>query len=237
MNEDMKKLIEFHLNREGMEVGVSKEEATHNLHNVFMPTVLEMESSGNYQAVNIPQEGKEATSAKGGFQFVAGSVQPAINRLSRRIGMKPWMKEAIQHKDASKLTEEQQQLMFMADVLEKDGSDSFMKKVMEGDKQGSMDAYYKLHHTAPDDATKKRAKKVFGEVYGERLTGDKEGDNMLTNDGKGIVKEGSKEHLELMQKQTNQVLSDEVAKGLTLKETMRIGLGFEQQLNSDRNKE
>lgn len=231
MNEDMKKLIEFHLNREGMEVGVSKEEATHNLHNVFMPTVLEMESSGNYAASN------NTTTAKGGFQFVEGSVQPAINRLSRRIGMKPWMEEAIQHKDASKLTKEQQQLMFMADVLEKDGSDSFMKKVMEGDKQGSMDAYYKLHHTAPDDATKKRAEMIFGEVYGKRLTGDQEGDNMLTNYGKGIVKKDSKEHEELMRQQSNQVLSDEVAKGLTLKEVMRIGLGFEQKQNNERNKE
>lgn len=33
-----------------------------------------------------------------------------------------------------------------------------MTKVMEGDKQGSMDAYYKLHHTAPDEATKKSRK-------------------------------------------------------------------------------
>ena len=154
----MSQLVDWHLDRLEIE---DKASAKHNLLNVFMPTVLEMESSGNYQAVNIPQEGKEATTAKGGFQFVEGSVEPALNRLERRIGKQDWGEELREHKDASKLTEQQQQLLFMGDLLEKKGSDKYMKQVMAGDKQGSMDAYYKLHHTDPDVKTKLRTEEEF----------------------------------------------------------------------------
>ena len=47
----MSQLVDWHLDRLEIE---DKASAKHNLLNVFMPTVLEMESSGNYQAVNIP---------------------------------------------------------------------------------------------------------------------------------------------------------------------------------------
>ena len=106
----MQKLINFHLDRLGIE---DKESATFNLKNVFMPTVLEMESSGDYQAAN------KVSTAKGGFQFIEGSVVPALNRLERRIGKQDWGSELRKHKDASKLSPEQQQLLFMADMLEK----------------------------------------------------------------------------------------------------------------------
>jgi hypothetical protein len=234
--DDMQKLINFHLDRLDIK---DKKSATFNLKNVFMPTVLEMESSGDYKAVNIPQEGKEATSAKGGFQFVAGSVVPALNRLERRIGKQDWGKELRQHKDASKLSPEQQQLLFMADMLEKDGSDQYMIKVMQGDKKGSMEAYYKLHHTAPDEATIKRANEIFGEVYKEEDMSKKEptgkgileedGDNYLTNYGSGII---PKSELPEMQ-QANQVLSDEVGMGFGLDQVMYYGFNLRKEKNKE----
>lgn len=219
--DDMQKLINFHLDRLGIE---DKESATFNLKNVFMPTVLEMESSGDYKAVNIPQEGKEATSAKGGFQFVAGSVVPALNRLERRIGKQDWGKELRQHKDASKLSPEQQQLLFMADMLEKDGSDQYMTKVMQGDKKGSMEAYYKLHHTAPDEATIRRANQVFGEVY--------KGDDMSKENESMNVKpvQGEKEK---QMEEANQVLSDEVGMGFGLDQVMYYGFNLKKEKNKE----
>ena len=219
--DDMQKLINFHLDRLGIE---DKESATFNLKNVFMPTVLEMESSGDYKAVNIPQEGKEATSAKGGFQFVAGSVLPALNRLERRIGKQDWGKELRQHKDASKLSPEQQQLLFMADMLEKDGSDQYMTKVMQGDKKGSMEAYYKLHHTAPDEATIRRANQVFGEVY--------KGDDMSKENESMNVKpvQGEKEK---QMEEANQVLSDEVGMGFGLDQVMYYGFNLKKEKNKE----
>ena len=219
--DDMQKLINFHLDRLDIE---DKESATFNLKNVFMPTVLEMESSGDYKAVNIPQEGKEATSAKGGFQFVAGSVLPALNRLERRIGKQDWGKELRQHKDASKLSPEQQQLLFMADMLEKDGSDQYMTKVMQGDKKGSMEAYYKLHHTAPDEATIRRANQVFGEVY--------KGDDMSKENESMNVKpvQGEKEK---QMEEANQVLSDEVGMGFGLDQVMYYGFNLKKEKNKE----
>ena len=219
--DDMQKLINFHLDRLDIK---DKKSATFNLKNVFMPTVLEMESSGDYKAVNIPQEGKEATSAKGGFQFVAGSVVPALNRLERRIGKQDWGKELRQHKDASKLSPEQQQLLFMADMLEKDGSDQYMIKVMQGDKKGSMEAYYKLHHTAPDEATIKRADKIFGEVY--------KGDGMSKENELINVKpvQGEKEK---QMEEANQVLSDEVGMGFGLDQVMYYGFNLRKEKNKE----
>ena len=213
--DDMQKLINFHLDRLGIE---DKESATFNLKNVFMPTVLEMESSGDYQAAN------KVSTAKGGFQFIEGSVVPALNRLERRIGKQDWGTELRKHKDASKLTPEQQQLLFMADMLEKKGSDQYMTKVMQGDKQGSMDAYYKLHHTAPDEATKKRAEKIFGEVY--------KGDNM-SKEQKPEEMQPIQTDREQQLEQANQVLSDEVAKNFTLDQVMYYGFGFEKKPNKE----
>ena len=211
----MNQLVDWHLDRLGIE---DKDSARHNLLNVFMPTILEMESSGNYQAAN------KVSTAKGGFQFIEGSVEPALNRLERRIGTQDWGAELRKHKDASKLTPEQQELLFMADMLEKKGSDEYMRKVMSGDKQGSMDAYYKLHHTAPDDATIKRAEKIFGEVYkeedmsekgpmGKRIVGE-EGDNYLTNYGSGTIpKSELRERIRLGE--LTQVQSDDLARGFS----------------------
>jgi len=223
----MGELVDFHLNRMEIE---DKPRARHNLLNVFMPTVLEMESSGNYQAVNIPQKGKEATSAKGGFQFVAGSVVPALNRLERRLGKQEWGADLRKHKDASKLTPQQQQLIFMADLLEKDGSDKYMKEVMKGDKQGSMDAYYKLHHTAPDEATTKRAEDLFGQVYNA--------------DDKEITYRNSMHYknqtMEQVMMETNQVASDQIGRQLVgfkgLVRTLQLMFGLEPGSNDEQNK-
>lgn len=121
-----------------------------------------VESNGNLTAKNIPQKGKEATSASGKYQFVKDSIEPAVNRLERTLGMQPWMAKVLKDKDVTALDDEQQTLLFMGDMLEKTGSDKYMKKIMaSGDSEAMLQAYYKLHHTKPDAATKTRAISYF----------------------------------------------------------------------------
>lgn len=146
---DLEALLTTHADR----LGVDKERAMANAID-FADIVGLVESGGNPTAKNIPQQGKEASSASGTYQFIQDSVEPAVNRLKKYIGMKDWMKSALMHKDASRLSPSQQTLLFLGDLLEKDGSDKYMKGILEsGDMMDMENAYMNLHHTKPDQAT------------------------------------------------------------------------------------
>lgn len=149
---DLRKLINTHAER----LGISKDKAYNNALD-FADIVGLVESNGDPRARN-----KEST-ASGTYQFVQGSVEPAIKRLEKYIGMKPWMKSAVVHKDASRLTPSQQTLLFLGDILEKEGSDEYLKSILDsGDLKAMEGAYMKLHHTAPDMETIKNwNKKVY----------------------------------------------------------------------------
>lgn len=103
------------------------------------------------------------TSAEGLYQFVDGSIEPAINRICRTLPREQWMTDVIRHKDMDRLTRDQQTLMFIADILEKRGGDKYTKGIMTGDKNAMLQAYLVLHHTSPDQATKKRAERIIYE--------------------------------------------------------------------------
>ena len=105
--------------------------------------------------------GKNPTStAKGLYQFINGSVGPAVVRAARTVGMLKWMQEALEHRDFNRLNWEQQTLLFLADVLEKKGGDRYMRPVLAtGSLEAMEQAYYKLHHTAPDEMTIKNWKR------------------------------------------------------------------------------
>jgi len=135
-------------------LGVKYETATKNLKE-FARLVGQIENDGKLTGKN------PKSTASGLYQFIEGSVEPAVNRLKRHIGMQPWMEKALAQKDAGSLTREQQTLLFLADLLEKKGSDPIMKKVLAGDYDAFLQAYLKLHHTAPDAATLKRAKEII----------------------------------------------------------------------------
>lgn len=151
------------INKHATRLKVKPDVAMKNMTN-FANFVGHMESGNNLKAKNVPQKGKEASSASGKYQFVNESIKPAINRLERTLGMEDWMKELLVHKDITKLNDEQQTLVFLGDLLEKDGSDKYMKKIMStGDSKAMLQAYYKLHHTNPDVATRKRALKIIKE--------------------------------------------------------------------------
>jgi hypothetical protein len=111
------------------------------------------ESSGEYDAVNIPEKNKEATTAKGAYQFVKGSVLPALKRLEKRIGKRDWIDKAKEHKDIFKLTPLQQDALFLGDIMEKrikktkGLGDKYIKRILKGDVKAMKDLYRIGHHT------------------------------------------------------------------------------------------
>lgn len=131
------------------------------------PSILNMEyfatKVGLIENNGRTQGDNPTTSAEGLYQFVDGSIEPAINRVCRTIPREQWMTDVIRHKDMDRLSRDQQTLMFIADILEKKGSDKYTKKIMEGNKEAMLNAYLVLHHTNPDQETKRRAERIIYE--------------------------------------------------------------------------
>tara|TARA_R100000008_G_scaffold33919_1_gene19184 strand:+ start:4197 stop:9224 length:5028 start_codon:yes stop_codon:yes gene_type:complete len=150
---DLDLLIGKHLDRLDVKQE-DRNEARKNL-NDFAKRTRDTESAGfgGYTAVNQPVGDKEATTAKGAYQFVEGSIVPALNRLKKYIGEKDWMTKAREHKDIFKLTPKQQDLLFYGDILdktvgkEKGRGDKYLKKIIKGDKKAMFDLYKEGHHT------------------------------------------------------------------------------------------
>ena len=157
---DLDYLIGEHLDRLKVKQE-DRNEARKNLAE-FAKRTRDTESAGfgGYTAVNQPVGDKEATTAKGAYQFVEGSIVPALNRLKKYIGEKDWMTQAREHKDIFKLTPKQQDLLFYGDILdkrvgkEKGRGDKYLKKIIKGDKKAMFDLYKEGHHTGelPEEA-------------------------------------------------------------------------------------
>jgi muramidase (phage lysozyme) len=117
-----------------------------------------MESNFNPKAKN------PKSTAAGLYQFTEDSLVTAVNRLANTIGedkLPQWASEARKHKDARKLSEKEQQILFYADMFQKKGSDNLLKKVLvEGDGDAMVEYYSKLHHTDVDKPTQKRIDKI-----------------------------------------------------------------------------
>lgn len=126
---------------------------------LFADIVGLIENDGKLKGTNRPQKGKKGSTAKGLYQFVDQSVPPAMRRLRRHVDY-DWVREDANPND---LTWNQQTMMFIADVLEKKGSDKLMRRVMEdaNDTEAIKQAYYQLHHTKPDANTKKRTERIL----------------------------------------------------------------------------
>jgi hypothetical protein len=154
--DDLYILVERAANRLGIDPAVAFANAIK-----FAKLVGIAENSGKLQGENKPQKGKEKSSAKGLYQFVDDSVVPAKNRLER-IGL------TISKINPNDMSWEEQTALFLADMLEKEGSDRFMRGVLEsGDSNSMANAYLVLHHTDPSDKkTYERTKEIFyGDIY------------------------------------------------------------------------
>ena len=182
-NPEYNKLLNIHLNRLGID---DKEKATQDL-NELASFILESESDGNFNAVNLNKKGEiTETSARGGYQFKPLSVDPAVVRLERRLGRLPRFDEVRKTGDVRSLSPEDQTLLFMADILEKTAYinneprpgygdklfNDFLTADNKKDKQkAAYEIYEILHHTQIDGTipriakfqTKRKLKKYFNE--------------------------------------------------------------------------
>ena len=165
-------LINTHLDR----LGFNTDDAKGRL-DILANTISEIESNSNPKAVNIPQKDKEQTSAKGMFQYVDGSINPAINRVEKYTGEVEWLKDLKEGKiDIRDLTPEQQTTLFFGDILEKTiggksgYGDKLFKQLLDPNstpeqiKDAIRKLYYEGHHTAPDEATKKRVENILNKL-------------------------------------------------------------------------
>ena len=101
------------------------------------------------------------TNAGGKFQFIESennnSLTVGLNRLSAEKedgsgyvyfdGELPqWVIEAQNHKDVTKLDNDQQTSLFLANLHQQKGTNSLFKKISEGDNKAKVDMYIKHHH-------------------------------------------------------------------------------------------
>ena len=177
--EDFDKNLMFNkvIERLGVE-SKDQEEAIKNLEQ-FAELTRNTESSNNYKAENIPVGKKKKTSAKGAYQFLDGSIVPAINRLERLIGEQPWMTDLRKSNNIFSLTDKQQDLLFFGDMFEKTVDktkglgDNLLKKIVKGDKNAMFEMYKKAHHTGklPPEAEKNARRKFLQEDNNKKQGG------------------------------------------------------------------
>jgi len=150
-------------------MGTDYDESTENALR-FSTFVGLIENSGQTYGANIPEEGVEQTNAQGLYQFIddddkgQSSWQTGLNRAKKYLGPQDWISESYEYgKGGVNLaTRNQQTAVFLADLLEQKGSDDYMRPILEGDTDGWVDTYLKLHYKGtPTPATIKRAEEVY----------------------------------------------------------------------------
>jgi len=112
-----------------------------------------IESDNNHQA------SAGTTSAKGVYQFTDASVHTAKQRMWNMGFEAEYIREI--DNNPHNWTDEHADSMFLANMFAQRGSDALLKKVGKGDIDAMKTAYYKFHHTDPDNATKKRVDNII----------------------------------------------------------------------------
>ena len=137
------------------DVGIPAEEMESSYRNLtdWANQVRHVESDNN------PMASPGTTSAKGVYQFVDASVPVAKQRM-KNMGYNEDFIDNISD-NPQEWNDEQANAMFFGNVFAQDDSDPILKRIALGDLQARQDAYYKFHHTAPDEATKKRVMKLM----------------------------------------------------------------------------
>ena len=122
----------------------------------------------NIESDDNPRAAAKTSSAKGVYQFTDDSVDTGRNRMrtlgyNERPDWNPFTEEFIRSiKDnPQEWSDEQADAMFLANMFSQTGSDRFMKGIGAGSLQDRKDAYYKFHHTNPDDATRSRVDDIM----------------------------------------------------------------------------
>lgn len=154
-------LLTRHLGR----LGADSPEARSRLAELASKVAM-IESDGNMRAKN------KDSSATGLYQFLVddskgqSALQTAVKRTKKYV-QADWLDEVARTGKVEDLSAEKQTILFLGDILEKEGSDKYVKKLLDPNssekevKDSMMQIYLKLHHTNPDEATLKRAKKYI----------------------------------------------------------------------------
>tara|TARA_R100000152_G_C6654233_1_gene94995 strand:- start:41 stop:619 length:579 start_codon:yes stop_codon:yes gene_type:complete len=143
------------LNKQFDRMNISEDQRKDYLDNLygFSQSVRQIESDNN------PMAAAGTTSAKGVYQFTDDSVDTGKNRM-RNMGFDEDYIRSIKA-NPQEWDDEQADAMFLANMFAQRGSDALLSKIGQGDSQARQDAYYKFHHTAPDEATISRVDKLM----------------------------------------------------------------------------
>jgi hypothetical protein len=148
------------LNKQFDRMNIPEEERESYMKNMYdySQNIRHIESDNN------PLAAAGTTSAKGVYQFTDDSVKTGMNRM-KNMGFGEDIISGISQNPAE-WDDEQADSMFLANMFAQKGSDDLLGRIGGGDSEAMQDAYYKFHHTAPDEATIARVNKMMpsGEV-------------------------------------------------------------------------
>ena len=113
----------------------------------------------NIESDNNPMASPGTTSAKGVYQFVDDSVPVGKQRM-KNMGFSDKYVNSLSD-NPQEWSSEDADAIFFGNVFAQEGSDPFIKEIAKGNQKARRDAYYKFHHTAPDEATISRAEKFI----------------------------------------------------------------------------
>ena len=138
----------------------------------FLNLIRQIESGGKYRpllgSTDFPYGNPEAraktTTASGVYQFTEDSVETAKNR-AYNLGFDKNIIKNISN-DPTKWTNKDADIMVLANLFAQSKKqpgfvDELLIKAFGGDRQAMQEAYYMLHHTDPDDATKSRVNQIM----------------------------------------------------------------------------
>ena len=128
------------------------DEYTKNIYD-FAMIVRDIESQNNPKAVH------DISTASGVYQFLVDSI-PVARRRALNIGVQQDVLDDIPE-DPTIWTNDQADLLFMANILGQRGSDWYIHQIGVGNSEAGIETYYKFHHTNPGRKTRERAVKYF----------------------------------------------------------------------------
>jgi len=134
--------------------------------NVLKNLIGELESGGDLLATN-------PSSAQGKYQWKTinpdgqASFRTALNRASNHytdnnLSIPSWIQDAKKHNNPTRLNEEQQDDLFLADIFEREYSDKKINKFLQtGNKSIIKDLWLHQWHTRPTDKLRSYADRVL----------------------------------------------------------------------------
>jgi len=153
------------------------EQAKENITKILLNKTKFIESTDKNLARGTNKLG---STASGFYQYLIDSVRPSFNRVERYFPKKEAEKifgKALVNNDTSLLTEKKQDMLFLADMFQRKGTDNFLAPILFMDEtdddsineaqQGAFDLFIKEHHTVSskkqeyNEATIKAAKEQW----------------------------------------------------------------------------